>query len=138
VTLQDGKLRINDMETRALGENHFRRVNARVDFQFEASISGGPLRLIETRPGDQKPVVMASEATAYFTPSLSVLNEYAGIYRSEEIDRVYEIKIEENKLVLHRLKFGPDSRSTSGARSSNWLFSWLPHCFSLRPVRLRR
>jgi hypothetical protein len=109
-TLQDGKLRIDTVgETRALGENHFRGVNAPVDFLFEASRLGGPLHLIETRPGNPKPVVMAFEATADFTPSLSELTEYAGSYRSEELDAVYEMKIKENKLVLYRLKYEPDT-----------------------------
>jgi CubicO group peptidase (beta-lactamase class C family) len=109
-TLQDGKLRIDTVgETRALGENHFRGVNAPVDFQFEALRPDGPLRLIETRSGSPKPVVMAFEATADFNPSLSELTEYAGSYRSAELDTIYEMKIKENKLVLYRLKYEPDT-----------------------------
>jgi hypothetical protein len=45
---------------------------------------------------------------ASFTPSENDLKEYAGIYSSEEIDPLYTLKIEEGKLVLHRLKNDPD------------------------------
>ncbi|HTM49676.1 MAG TPA: serine hydrolase domain-containing protein [Bryobacteraceae bacterium] len=109
-TLQNGKLRIDTVgETRAIGENHFRGVNAPADFQFEASRPGGPLRLIETRPGNPKPAVMVFEAAAEFTPSPGELTDCAGSYRSGELDAVYEMKIQENKLVLYRLKYEPDT-----------------------------
>jgi len=111
VTLKDGKLGIDANETTALSENHFRRVNVAIDFQFEASKPDGPLRLIETRPGISKPVVVAFEAVAEFTPSAGELKDYAGIYHSEEIDPFFEMKIEESHLVLHRPKKSPDTLS---------------------------
>jgi hypothetical protein len=52
---------------------------------------------------------MAFEATADFNPSLSELTEYAGSYRSAELDTIYEMKIKENNLVLYRLKYKPDT-----------------------------
>jgi CubicO group peptidase (beta-lactamase class C family) len=116
VRLKDGKLIIqspgvND-ETWALDENHFRRVYPpAVEFQFETSPAGGPLRLVVT-PAGAKPV--AYDAVAWFTPSAGELKEYAGIYRSDEIDSFYEIRIEQNRLVLHRLKNKPDNLAPLG------------------------
>jgi hypothetical protein len=54
-----------------------------------------------------------SEAAA-FAPSSAQLSEYAGIYSSREIDRLYELKVEsgpvgKESLVIHRLKDGPDT-----------------------------
>jgi hypothetical protein len=44
-----------------------------------------------------------------FIPSASQLKGYAGVYISEEIEPVYEIKLEQGRLVLHRLKNKPDA-----------------------------
>jgi hypothetical protein len=112
VTLKDGKLRItpgreeDSYEMNALGENDFRLVIAPVDFKFEPLKPGGPLRLI-VKDGDSKPEVF--EAVPAFTPSTSELSSYVGIYHSEEIEPVYEMKTDDGKLVLHRLKNKPDT-----------------------------
>jgi hypothetical protein len=37
------------------------------------------------------------------------LKDYAGIYSSEEIDPLYELKLEQGGLVLHRMKNKPDA-----------------------------
>jgi hypothetical protein len=112
VTRKEGKLRISpggdedSYELKALSETDFRLVIAPVDFKFESVKPGGPLRLIE-KQGDGKPEVF--ESVPQFTPSADELNHYAGVYHSEEIEPLYEIKLEDGKLVLHRLKNKPDT-----------------------------
>ena len=44
-------------------------------------------------------------------PSPGELKDYVGMYRSEEIDAVYETKIEQNNLVLHPPRTIPDTLS---------------------------
>jgi CubicO group peptidase (beta-lactamase class C family) len=93
-------------ELKAVGENRFRLSIAPVDFSFEAAKPGGPLQLT-FKPDDGKPDVFA-EVDA-FTPSAGELRDYAGVYSSEEIDPLYELKVEQDGLVLHRLKNKPDA-----------------------------
>jgi len=113
IILRDGKLRVaSDMseegvELEALGENHFRRLVAPVDLRFELAKPGGPLRLIETSPGGGKP--RAFERVPEFSPSAQELKEYAAVYHSNEIEPLYELRVEGDKLVLHRLKNKPDT-----------------------------
>ena len=115
VILKDGRLQIDGEDTKALSENHFRLLNNPIDYQFEVSTPSGTLRLIDTRFGDDKGdkrlVPVAFEAVPEFTPSPGELKDYVGMYRSEEIDAVYEMKIEQNNLVLHPLKNDPDTLS---------------------------
>ncbi len=112
ITLKGDKLQISpgagdeSYELKALSENNFHLVIAPVDFIFESSNPGGSLRLIE-KNGDGKPEVFA--AVADFMPSASQLKDYAGVYHSEEIEPLYEIKVEQGKLVLLRLKNKPDA-----------------------------
>jgi hypothetical protein len=91
-------------EMEALGENHFRLLIEPVDLRFEVTRTDGPLQLIET--GGGKPAVF--EAVPPFTASTQELKEYASVYHSEEIDPLYKMRLEEDKLVLHRLKNEPD------------------------------
>jgi CubicO group peptidase (beta-lactamase class C family) len=113
IILKDGKLRIamdgsdKGDELEALGENHFRRLIVPVDFRFEFGQPGGSLRLIETSSGGGKPDVF--ERVPEFTPSAQELRDYTAVYHSDEIEPLYEIKVEGDKLVLHRLKNKPDT-----------------------------
>lgn len=107
VTFADGKLRIGDVEVRAVGENRFRRVGvpqseAQADFIFETSATNEIKHLRAFRLLPFEPVPEA-------TPSAEELKAYAGIYRSEEIVPLYEIRAEATALVLHRPKNGPDT-----------------------------
>jgi CubicO group peptidase (beta-lactamase class C family) len=113
IILKDGTLRMafdgsdEGYEMEALGENHFRLTIASVDVRFELTQPGGSLRLIETPSGGEKPVVF--ERVPEFTPSAQELTEYAAVYHSNEIEPLYDMKLEEGKLVLHRLKNKPDT-----------------------------
>jgi CubicO group peptidase (beta-lactamase class C family) len=110
IFVKDNKLRggLGDddgFELKALAPNHFRLVDAPVDLVFDKDKGGTPTRLT-IKPEGNKPDIFT--AVASFTPSENDLKEYAGIYSSEEIDPLYTLKIEEGKLVLHRLKNDPD------------------------------
>ena len=112
VTQKDGKLRISpgededSYELNALGENDFRLAIAPINFHFEPLNPGGPLRLI-IKQGDNKPEVF--EAVPAFSPAASELSTYVGIYHCREIEPAFEIKIDNGKLVLYRLKNKPDT-----------------------------
>lgn len=111
VTFKNGTLRINDFEAWAIDENHFRlRVaNGTVaDVEFNSSTNGKPREFIDTRIVDGKLTRRVFTAVPDFTPSAIELKEYAGIYRSPEIEPVYEMRVEDGQLVLHRLKNDPD------------------------------
>jgi hypothetical protein len=112
ITLKGDRLYISvgggddSYELKAASENKFRLVIAPVDFTFEKSDPAGSLRLIE-RQDDGKPEVFV--AVPDFTPSASQLKDYAGVYKSEEIEPLYEIRVDQGRLVLHRLKNKPDA-----------------------------
>lgn len=107
VTVEDGKLYAwattnQRIELTPLAENHFRMVGPPVEVSFEGA---KPIRMLVRPDGAAKPQVF--EAAAEFKPTTAQLNEYAGRYRSEEIDPVYRIVVEDNQLVLKRLKSQP-------------------------------
>ena len=111
ITLKGDKLQISpgagdeSYELKALSENNFRLLIAPIDFTFESSNPRGSVRLIE-KQGEGKPEVFV--LVADFVPSASQLKDYAGVYHSEEIEPVYEMKVGQGKLVLYRLKNKPD------------------------------
>ena len=111
ISAKDGALRVSwgtDEETyelKARDENHFRLAIAPVDFTFESSL-GGPAKIV-FKDGDEKPRTF--EAVSAFTPTDAELKGYAGAYSSEEIDPLYEIALENGKLMLHRLKNKPEA-----------------------------
>lgn len=57
------------------------------------------------RAGSAKPA--AFEAVTAFKPSDAEAAEYAGVYRSEEIELAYRVVFAEGRLTLRRLKFEP-------------------------------
>jgi hypothetical protein len=93
-------------ELKAITDNHFRLAIAARDFTFEAAKPGGSPHLIVSNGGDKSDVFAEIPA---FAPSETELKGYAGTYSSQEIDPLYEIKLEQSGLVLHRLKSKPDS-----------------------------
>jgi hypothetical protein len=108
ISVKAGKLQIGDGsagELTAVSENRFRMAEAPVELTFEESQSGNPVQLVVTR-GEGKPNRFALVPS--FAPSASQLDEYAGVYSSEEIDPLYELKLDRGNLVLHRLRNEPD------------------------------
>lgn len=77
-----------------------------VEIHFVAP-SGDKPRRMEQSFGGGKPTVF--ESVEAFSPSGAQLADYAGAYVSEEIDPVYRIVLEGEKLTLMRLKHKPDT-----------------------------
>ena len=108
ISVNAGKLQIGDGdagELTAVSENQFRMAKAPVELTFEPLQSGNPLQLLVKR-GEGKPNHFALVPS--FAPSASQLQEYAGMYSSEEIDPLYELKLDGGNLVLHRVRNKPD------------------------------
>lgn len=103
---------------KAESENRFRMVIQPVEFTFAPGKAGAPQEL--TIKAEHEKAETYAEA-APFAPTDAQLAEYAGVYRSAEIDPLYEIGVEKvhvagtpaeqdgAHLILHRLKAGPDA-----------------------------
>jgi CubicO group peptidase (beta-lactamase class C family) len=109
LAVKDGKLEVGrgdqSYELKALSENRFRLLIAPVDLTFERSDPGGPQQIV-IKSGDGELDRFA--AVPSFSPSASQLDDYTGIYSSEEIEPLYRIRLENGGLVLHRLRNKPD------------------------------
>jgi hypothetical protein len=77
-----------------------------VEFHFVPA-SGDKPQGMEQSFGDGKPRLF--EAAEAVTPAMSELAQYAGAYVSEEIDPVYRVAVDGEKLRLLRLKHEPDT-----------------------------
>ena len=115
--IKDGKLQVghaDDTQTldiNPINENRFRLLIRPVEFTFLPAQSGMPLQFT-VKHEDGK--IDTYSAVSSFAPSPAQLAEYAGMYSSQEIDPLYELKIEHSSdgkesLVLHHLKSGPDT-----------------------------
>jgi hypothetical protein len=111
ISVNAGRLQIEDgsadkgYELKAISENQFRLLIAPVDLTFEPAQPGSPLQFV-LKGSDGKPDHFASVPS--FSPSASQMNEYIGLYSSEEIEPLYELKLDSDRLVLHRLRSKPD------------------------------
>ena len=112
LSVQNGKLQVgmgwgeDSYELKALSEDRFRLLVAPVDLTFEKAKPGGPQEFL-LKSGGGKPDRFA--AVPSFSPSASQLNDYTGIYSSEEIEPLYDMRLEKDNLVLHRLRNKPDT-----------------------------
>ena len=108
IIYKDGALRAargdNSIELKALSETQFRPAGQQMTVRFEDAGPGKPMRLVEV-PDGGKPDVY--ERVEEFTPTAAQMQEYAGIYVSDEIEPLYRIAVREGKLVLERLKSEP-------------------------------
>ena len=93
-------------ELKAVSENHFYLLTTPFDLTFEP-LQPGASRQLLLNDGKSKPHVFT--AVAPFTPSPGDLKDYGGIYSSQEIEPLYELKLEPAGLVLHRLRNEPDA-----------------------------
>ncbi|HSC30012.1 MAG TPA: serine hydrolase domain-containing protein [Vicinamibacterales bacterium] len=88
-----------------LGEGRFvLSSEPRAQVAFEAGGPDGPPRVTITAPGGSGEVFVRAEP---FSPTAAQLAEFAGAYRSEEIEVVYRIALDEGALSLERLKSRP-------------------------------
>jgi CubicO group peptidase (beta-lactamase class C family)/D-alanyl-D-alanine dipeptidase len=110
VFVQNGALRARtgsapaSAELRAMSEFRFKPVGQAAEVRFEPAAGRG-MRMIETAEGTAKPAVFA-RADA-FAPKPEQLAEFAGDYRSDEVEPVYRMTIREGRLTLERLKSSP-------------------------------
>jgi CubicO group peptidase (beta-lactamase class C family) len=104
VTLANDKLLLNSTELIALAENRFRVKGQPVDVTFTTRQDGGPMQMTFT-PEGRKPAVF--EAREAMNPGAEQLKEYAGAYYSDELDSVYRLEVDGDKLVLKRKKYPP-------------------------------
>lgn len=115
IVVKDGKLETDDgsddpLVLKPFAESRFhvadRPWGDMVEIHFVAA-SGEKPKHMEQRFGDGKPTVFESAEGA--SPGAADLAQYAGAYVSEEIDPVYRIVLEADKLRLTRLKNKPDT-----------------------------
>jgi CubicO group peptidase (beta-lactamase class C family) len=112
VSIKDDKLQIGwgtgeeSYELKALSETRFRLLIAPVNFTFDDAKGADPVKLT-LQPDNGTPDVFASVPS--FAPSEADLKSYTGIYSSPELDPLYDIRLEDARLVLHRLKNKPDT-----------------------------
>jgi CubicO group peptidase (beta-lactamase class C family) len=106
VSLDGGKLRLSapgfNSELAPLEANRFRLAEQPVEAIFETSPQGNPLRLTLKLEG-RKPIMMDAMPPA----DTSKLNEYEGVYYSEEIDSTYRVTLKDGSLTVTRKKFAP-------------------------------
>jgi CubicO group peptidase (beta-lactamase class C family) len=91
---------------RPIGNNRFRADGPPVEMEFGRSGQAGSMTL--SFKTDGAPNARLFEAMPEFRPTAEQLSAYAGIYRSDEIESVYRIEIEDGGLTLKRLKVKPD------------------------------
>lgn len=109
--VREGKLQVafgssdSSFELKPMSENQFRVLVAPVNLTFQKTESGSPGEVV-LKWDDGKPNQFL--AVPGFSPSASQLDEYIGAYSSEEIDPLFELKLEQGKLVLYRPKNKPD------------------------------
>lgn len=104
VTLATGKLALNGIELIALDENRFRAKGQPGEAVFTPQQNGNPAQVTLMQEGRKPTVFVAQEA---MNPTTEQLKEYAGAYYSEELDTVYRMEVDGDKLVLKRKKYPP-------------------------------
>jgi hypothetical protein len=77
-----------------------------VDIHYVAATGTSPHRL-ELLHTEGKPDIF--ESVPSFDPTAAELAEYPGAFVSEEIDPIYRIAIQDDKLTLSRLKHKPET-----------------------------
>jgi len=115
IVLKDGALQVDFggdeyHPLKPFAEEHFHIGDVpwgeHLDLHFVAAAEGKPARIEQSWDGGKPDVY---EWVAVVDPSPAQLGEYAGEYVSEEIDPVYRLRVEGDKLTLLRLKNKPDS-----------------------------
>jgi CubicO group peptidase (beta-lactamase class C family) len=104
VTLANDKLLLNSTELIALDENRFRLKGQPVEITFTTRQDGAPMQMTFMAEG-RKPAVFEAQEAA--NPNIEQLKEYAGAYYSDELDNVYKLEVDGDKLVLKRKKYPP-------------------------------
>lgn len=111
VSLKDGTLSARfspneSYELKPVASSRFREVGPPVNLEFKRVTVDGPLHLFLQRDGVDH--ADESEHMPEFQPGPAQLATFAGAYRSEEIEPVFRLSVEDGALVLKRLKSKPD------------------------------
>jgi CubicO group peptidase (beta-lactamase class C family) len=114
VSMKDGKLFLTSpgggTELVPLSENRFRLKGQPTEVMFSTRQDGTASQMSVTQEG-RKPSVF--EVQEEMTPTPEQLKEYVGAYYSDELDAVYKVEIEGDKLVLKRKKYLPTPYSVA-------------------------
>lgn len=107
VVFADGALRAvsgsTQYEMKPVGDGAFvLATGPRLRLQFTQADAPGSRRLIVTPIDGGSPQIL--DGVEQFTPTLAQLNEFAGAYRSEEMEAVYRFSVDQDALVLKRLR----------------------------------
>jgi CubicO group peptidase (beta-lactamase class C family) len=129
VTSRDGKLFVastgSPVPVVAQTENAFVTTGAtNIEYRFEPASGSSHPGLVETRAPAEPVSFMPVEE---FKPQAEELPQYAGRYRSDELDPVFTIAARRDKLFLIRSKFPdaelkPTARDVFTAEGRNWRF----------------
>jgi CubicO group peptidase (beta-lactamase class C family) len=112
-SMKEGKLHVSfgdseDFILKPVSETHFHLADVpfgdQVSLTFESVAKDKPRHLLESF-GDGEPTLFESVET--FVPNAAGLGEYAGEYASAEIDPIYRVLLQDDRLVLSRLKKKP-------------------------------
>ena len=111
VILKDEKLSAvfspeDSFELKPLTGNRFRLAGPPITMEFTRNKPGDPPTMRFQRDGADHADTL--ESMPEFKPGPAQLASFAGTYRSEEIDPVYRLVVEDGSLVLKRLKSKPD------------------------------
>ena len=111
VLLKDDKIFLafsphDQLELKALSDNRFRLVIYPLAVTFSEATAGTPQHMTFQGPGQEEPEIF--NLVAGSKPSSNQLAGYAGTYVSPEIEPVYRIVVENDSLVLKRLKSKPE------------------------------
>ena len=101
---KDGKLQRVDRDGSAqallaLADNRFRFEPYPIELEFDGT---GEQRVVKVRFGDQKPTTL--QRVPAVTPSAAELNDYVGLFASEELDARYRTQVTDGKLQVATLK----------------------------------
>ncbi len=106
LTLTDGKLSVSGgtgSELIPLAENRFQMKTQPTEVLFESDATG-KLQM-KVMPEGRSPATL--EAMETMTPTVAQLKEYTGAYYSDELDAIYRIEIQDDKLIMKRKKNSP-------------------------------
>jgi CubicO group peptidase (beta-lactamase class C family) len=111
VVLKDGELSAvssaeQSIQMKPIAENRFRLTGPPTTMEFKRSQADGPLTMSFQADGADHADTL--QAMTEYKPRKEQLTTFAGSYRSEEIEPVYRLTVEDGSLVLKRLKSKPD------------------------------
>ena len=111
VVFKEGKLSMvfspeDIFEMKPTAENRFHLSGLPITMEFKSVQAGAPPSMFFRNDSGGNPHTL--DLMQQFKPDQAQLTAFAGSYRSEEIEPVYRVVVEDGSLVLKRLKSKPD------------------------------